>query len=1040
MNVGPRWLVQLKDLVREAVDQVPDQGRQSRRLAEVTTHRKLGPGWFVVRGRLTPAEAEAAGGGRLRDAQDRSTREYDVLEVVVSGEEVRIRTSVSAPRVGLELHVPAGDRRRILTGLADGLEAVSDAALLGDDARPKLTPILVGEDLTSAPGWPQLRPAQQRAVAACCAPGLQLVWGPPGTGKTHVLATALTHLIGAGHRVLLVSSSDLAVDTALQQAVRLKPPADGEAVRIGTVHLPALAADPRINLARLTEARHSELYRRASALTTRIQGLTRARDHLSRALAEIGDFDTVEYQRASRRVAHRSALERQRHDLGPAEADVAGARADQLRFSDLLLSLACREAAETEAAIRSRLASVETELATLTRRYWTRVRYARAIGRFRATRLELINDLARASSALSQAEQAARQLGVAPDACGRLSRNELETGRDSATGRLKAAQTRLADLRRELARLSALDLADPADQALVTDQWPIWQLHNTLPRLRAEAEAEHHERQPVEREYAALQEWIRRERPAIEQEIIAGAAVVATTLNQLALRPWITAEPFDHVLIDEAAAAQLPHLVHAVGRARIGAVLIGDPLQNTPLVDLESPVSEQVRAAFTMDCFTFFGTLDPAQAQTWPGCVVLTEQFDSGPALTELANRVGYGDLLRTAVPGTTGEIVVITVDGLPPAWRAIGRQGDPSSGRWAIGALLGRALAERHARSPGAGSPEPFGVLVASRSQDELSRKVLEDADRGLVPVGSAPVFQGRRFDTLLVDLVGGGGDPLAAARLLSVAATRPRHRLYLLLTEHALQQAERGPLAAVREMIGDGTAHRVNLAALLALSSRGAPVFDAPTPGSGSAEADLLAALGPYLRVAGPRPEVAAVAEVVEQIGRATASVWCWNAWTGRDAVAITDALEHAHRRGVVVHAICRPPDQVQLSNRQSLERLAERLPHVVFLRDLDQRIVVTDRRWSSVGSLNLVSPTRNPRQHDFMLRVHSPGLAEQLLSQELAEELARPRRCRQCDEPLRECRDVRREPNRRRVWLCANQHQTPFAESHSRNTLRR
>jgi hypothetical protein len=123
------------------------------------------------------------------------------------------------------------------------------------------------------------------------------------------------------------------------------------------------------------------------------------------------------------------------------------------------------------------------------------------------------------------------------------------------------------------------------------------------------------------------------------------------------------------------------------------------------------------------------------------------------------------------------------------------------------------------------------------------------------------------------------------------------------------------------------------------------------------------------------------------------------------------------------------------VQLSNRQSLERLAERLPNLVFLRDLDQRIVVTDRRWSSVGCLNPVSPTRDPQQRDFMIRVQSPGLAEQLLAQELADELARPRRCRQCDVPLRECRDVRREPNRRRVWQCANQHQTPFTDARRR-----
>ncbi|HZI76506.1 MAG TPA: hypothetical protein VFD73_21295, partial [Gemmatimonadales bacterium] len=35
-------------------------------------------------------------------------------------------------------------------------------------------------------GRPGLNAGQQRAWMACCSPGLHLVWGPPGTGKTKV--------------------------------------------------------------------------------------------------------------------------------------------------------------------------------------------------------------------------------------------------------------------------------------------------------------------------------------------------------------------------------------------------------------------------------------------------------------------------------------------------------------------------------------------------------------------------------------------------------------------------------------------------------------------------------------------------------------------------------------------------------------------------------------------------------------------------------------------------------------------------------------
>ena len=96
-----------------------------------------------------------------------------------------------------------------------------------------LTPVLRDRSLAAAHGWQTLKPAQRDAVAACCSAGLQLVWGPPGTGKTHVIATAISHLAGSERRVLLVSNTNIAVDTALRQALRIVGTASTEVVREG---------------------------------------------------------------------------------------------------------------------------------------------------------------------------------------------------------------------------------------------------------------------------------------------------------------------------------------------------------------------------------------------------------------------------------------------------------------------------------------------------------------------------------------------------------------------------------------------------------------------------------------------------------------------------------------------------------------------------------------------------------------------------------------------------------------------------------------
>jgi hypothetical protein len=440
-----------------------------------------------------------------------------------------------------------------------------------------------------------------------------------------------------------------------------------------------------------------------------------------------------------------------------------------------------------------------------------------------------------------------------------------------------------------------------------------------------------------------------------------------------------------------------------------------------------------VKALFGRDGFAFLGATSPTEAKTRPGCVVLTEQFQVGSAITELANRAAYDNVLETAENGTA-DVVVVTVDGLPPALRTIHRTDRKQSGWWAIGSLLGRALTEY--QGPGT----RFGIVAENSAQVEATRAAVDEVGNGLLPVGTADSFQGRQFDTVLADLVADGAvtdprddDALDDVRRFTVAATRARSRLYLLLTDRALQNAAEGPLSELREMVAEGTAQHVDLLGLWDNSrdSRGGR-WPSPAP-----EAELLAALNPYLRVVGPRDEDAIAEETVARITRATTSVWCWSAWVGKYAVAITDALEQAQRRGVDVHLLTRPLDQVPPGHQWSLAGLADRLPQVVFIRDMHQKLVIVDRRWSLIGSMNPISGPPAPRS--FLITVESPAIAAQLLTQEKADELAQQRRCRQCDEPLRECRETGKEPKRRWIWLCPNSHPTPFPDGQQRSASR-
>jgi AAA domain/PLD-like domain len=1021
MSPDAQWLNTEIQLIRRAAESMPGHDGGKRRLASAQPDPERGSGWYLVIGRVRPADYDSIGDSDLRDGSSGDAILYDVLEVAVEGEQVRVRASANAPGKKLDLYVPSVSQRLILSGLADGLAAVRDNPLLRSIAARSLTPFQPGSDLQQVHAWAALKAAQKEAVGACCAPGLQLIWGPPGTGKTHVIASSIAHLAAAGRRVLLVSSTNVAVDTALHQAIRVLDPRDGQVVRVGAIHLPALAAKGGVNLDQLAEARQAALQRQLAALEARLDQLAETSEQVTACEARLTGFDQATYALAARRVRNRKIFDQHRSDLGTARAENSKAQADKETAERRLLVLDYREALVREAAIRRDLASVRDQLAGLESQSWL-ARRRSGVSHLRASQARLVSELADAGTAVRGTGDKVRRANADPDSYGELNRADVSAALEMAEQRLTATGTRIQDLMVAITGITKSGLSSPADAAQVTNQRELWGLHTALLGLREQAKRNELERARVAAEHEKLQKEMIKEKRKLQKAIVSRALVVGTTLTQIALRSWITEQPFDYVIVDEAAAAPFPHLIHAVGRARVGAVLVGDYLQNGPIVE-GFPQGEVLQRFFKQEVFGYFGATEPSRSAALPGCVVLTEQFRFGPTLTELANRVAYDGVLVTAGAGSA-EIVVVTVDGLPENLRWIDRGSRKEAGWWPIGALLARALAEHHHDG---GSVEAFGVVVPYGAQKEATEAAL-GADLGHIPVGTSHGFQGRQFTTVLADLVEdgkgwvakagrhGGPHALDGLRLFNVAATRPRGRLYVLLTHAALASVRSGPLAALRAMTDSGAAHLVDAGQLLGLSYGERPL-------DGTPEADLLQALDPYVRVAGVHDEDAAIGEVVACIGEAERSLWCWSAWVGKHSPGIVDALERASQRGVEVHVVARPGREVQGSNRKSLEALTERLPHVVFMRDMHQKLVIVDRQWSILGSMNMLShgKTSSSRLRDIMVTVKGPRFAEYLLAHENAAELAQRRQCRVCRQPLTECGKVDRE--RRWAWLCAS-----------------
>jgi hypothetical protein len=78
------------------------------------------PGWYLVQSRLSAGELEFISEGNLAYGSGDHAVTFDVLEVIIEGEQVRVRASGTAPRERLQLCVRNTGTRQVLEGLGKG--------------------------------------------------------------------------------------------------------------------------------------------------------------------------------------------------------------------------------------------------------------------------------------------------------------------------------------------------------------------------------------------------------------------------------------------------------------------------------------------------------------------------------------------------------------------------------------------------------------------------------------------------------------------------------------------------------------------------------------------------------------------------------------------------------------------------------------------------------------------------------------------------------------------------------------------------------
>jgi hypothetical protein len=1023
------------------------------RIGPVSADPGSEPGWFWLDPGGQEVRSDQLETAFLAPAGESSRRRFQVTESAHDGHLLKVRVASHAPAGGLFLWTARADRARLDRALLAGLSQISRFELAGRFGQGRADPI---PDPAAAPSG-NLNADQARGQAACLTPGVQLIWGPPGTGKSTLIAAALADLIARGQSVLLVSGTDIAIDDALGRAAKDLDPAPGVMVRVGTPQTTDIAADPRICLQRIVIDRQEQLNLARHEVQEQIAARRRHPDvaRLESAMGELVGFDAAAYQTARQHIGHHDrlaelrALRRQLQQQAAAAAGVlTAARARHARArrsweesgvarqhlkaaTELELELGSvaldRDQAIAEVAAlqadRERLAAESTSRPGLGHRRERRLlagRLADVTYRLQAAearRLEADQILASYSRQLTAAIES-HILAADPITDDEVAQRRIAFS--AAQSQLRQAWSvqheyarQARDLDGQISRAERQPQPTTADIDLVAwaDERELPRKLFGLPELEKQADPVKAEIERLEERDGELVSQLLETARSLRPEIIGQARVVATTLATLCITPAASERDYDHVLIDEAACARLPEVVYAVSRATEGATLLGDFLQNGPPVPARpgEPPGPAVQRWLHQDCFAIFGIHDPASAVASPGCVPLTQQYRFGPAINDLVNAVAYDGLLRvadgsTATAAAGQEIVLVDVDGLGDELAAPRPGADGAGAWWPAGALVSAALAAQHYESSG----QPVGIVTPGAGQADLARGQLSGSGAlAGIEVGSARAFQDRVFDTAIFDLAGNGAarvdgsrPPAARSRLddlrvFNVGVTRAQRRLYLIGSQALVRGGGAGPLHALGGLLDQGRVRVLSVAGILGQDDE---------PAGDPVAADLWHALRGHATLIDLHDEEYLPEELSRPIDQAKERIWLWSPRVGQRPGEFVPHLTAAADRGVRVHVIAVSPREVSQDLQDRHDELSAQIPGVVFLRAEHQTVMVVDRNLTFIGSQNVVIPPAAGR-HEVIALLEGADLVQRMLQHELADVLADPPACPQCSAPVRE-----------------------------------
>jgi hypothetical protein len=753
---------------------------------------------------------------------------------------------------------------RLKQALLRALKDATRGRLVAELWSPKV-PIL-NTHLVSPPGKRTLNDGQREALAAMTSPGAWLIWGPPGTGKTTVITAAVRHALASEQTVLIASHTHVAVDNVLEGLLNPDDPpswpAPGEMIRIASATTqnsvsPVVREHEYAILDKAVAKLTGQVERQADLERQREQNRThQARQQLRQLIEDLADVHVEEIRRAQHATqANAEAAELEPHlaDLEQRLTDTE-TQSEAHREAAATFDVSAKELHEAQTAAkyaRQALANDEQALAEAAAAVQACRRERAAAGEhLRKARAAIDKGLGRLLPQLRE-----RRARNAADMATRVDESQ------SALNEAESSHTRWTEVRQE----AAVTLTDTEERLLTLNE-RVERAHretraadalaDTLDQLRAEhaanaerladlqslataipaaaaqeilAEAEQHglltkleRREALNQQVIKLDKALKdlgRQQTRLEEKVanerarlLAEAPVIACTLAALSTTQALLKRRFDVVILDEAASIEAPDIAYAGSRADRTLALVGDFLQNAPIAEADDIITaeDQPRAEWQQrDIFHLTGIHDRASAEQHPRCVALRTQYRYPPLIADVVNAFCYDGLLETHESHRShfdGPLITL-IDTTGHPGNELQRTG--SSWSYQLGLDLLRVIVAETVEHT-----TDIGYICPYAPQADRAQR-LADRERLPVQCGTAHRFQGREFDTVIVDLMqdtrprwAGVADLLgterqvAAAKLLNVALTRTKTRLYLIGDWDFIQRQDTPGMQAIASL----------------------------------------------------------------------------------------------------------------------------------------------------------------------------------------------------------------------------------------------